>query len=107
LPRIDNRSSGTPTYFDEIVPLHVTLKRRMKPATGQTERTEGSRGTNADDRYGSLTDIEAQLPDVRFTRESRHRRVPSACPLSATSGLTRRSNGRRRYCKKLQIFASS
>src|SRR5262249_43255373 len=35
--------------------------------------------------YGSLADIPAALPNVRFTPESRHHRNPSACPLSAKS----------------------
>jgi len=37
-------------------------------------------------RFGSLTDIAAALPYVRFTLESGHHRKPSSCPLSATAG---------------------
>src|ERR1051325_5493232 len=40
----------------------------------------------SDVRFGSKADIEARLPDVRFTPESGHRSVRVACPLNAKSG---------------------
>jgi hypothetical protein len=39
-----------------------------------------------DVRFGSRTDIEAQLPDVRFTPESGHCGATVGCPLCAKSG---------------------
>jgi hypothetical protein len=45
-------------------------------------------------RFGSLADIDALWDDVRFTPESGHRLVRSACPLCAISGRsTRLANG--------------
>ena len=40
----------------------------------------------SDVRFGSLADIAAALPNVRFTPESGHNRAFWACPLSANSG---------------------
>jgi hypothetical protein len=42
-----------------------------------------------DVRFGSLADIAAALPDVRFTPESGPRRRSSSCPLSAMCGRLR------------------
>ena len=47
-----------------------------------------------DVRFGSLADIVAALPNVRFAPESRHHRKPSSCPLSANSGSQRPFNPR-------------
>src|SRR5262249_43443708 len=39
-----------------------------------------------DVRFGSLADIAAALPNVRFTPKSGHHRTPLSCPLSAKPG---------------------
>jgi hypothetical protein len=41
---------------------------------------------------GSLADIAAAHPNVRFTPESGHYRKPLSCPLRAITGLMHRSN---------------
>ena len=40
-------------------------------------------GTTVDVRFGSLADIAAAIPNVRFTPRSRHHRAQSASPLCA------------------------
>ena len=40
----------------------------------------------ADAHFGSITDIEARLFDVRFTPESGHQLIALGCPLNAKSG---------------------
>jgi hypothetical protein len=47
------------------------------------------------------------LNNVRYASDSDHSRYESELTLWARSGLMHRSNGRRRYCKKLRIFAGS
>jgi len=44
-----------------------------------------------DVRYGSLADIKAPRPDVRFTPDSRRRLSAAGCPLGAKGGHMRSS----------------
>src|SRR5262249_41171150 len=51
----------------------------------QTYEFPGHSNENDDVRFGSLADIEAPPPDVRFTPKSRRRETLLGCPLCAKS----------------------
>ena len=71
---MDNKTADIPVWsVKKLVPV-INVSGHQPPRLGRP-----------DVRYGSLADIAAVLPNVRFDPDSGHQRQPLLCPLSAKS----------------------
>jgi len=86
------RRKATRTCTDTASVVRTVHGEFMWPNTARVNeknRSDLQQPSTVHVRYGSLADIAAAIPNVRFTPESGHRRKRSSCPLSANSGHMR------------------